>query len=93
MANGEERVERDIVGYKLESPCFVNREETIERDIVGDKLESPCLLNGEDGAETDIVGNNELEQRSQLVAEVQEIDSPELFIVNDENSEQYSLNG
>ena len=53
----------------------------------------PCLLNGEDGAETDIVGNNELEQRSQLVAEVQEIDSLELFIVNDEKSEQHSLNG
>ena len=67
MDNGEERVERDIVDYKLESLYFVNREETIERNIME---------------------KNELEQRSQLVAEVREIDSPELFIVNDEKYEQ-----
>ena len=35
MANGEERVERDIVGDKLELPCLLNREDEAETNIVG----------------------------------------------------------
>ena len=35
MANGEERVERDIVGDKLESPCLLNGEDGAKIDIVG----------------------------------------------------------
>jgi len=93
LVNGEERIERDLVEDKLESPCLVNGEERVERDLVGDKLESPCFVNREDGAERTLMGNNELEQRSQLVAEVREINSPELVTGNDEKSEQCLSNG
>lgn len=83
LDNGEESVERDLVEDKIESPSLDNGEESIERDLVGDKLESPCFINREDGAERNFVGSNELEQRSPLVAEVQEINSPEVMTGND----------
>lgn len=67
---------------KVESPRLVDGKESIERDLVGDNLESPCSIN--------FVGNNELEQRPPLVAEVQEITSPEVMTGNDEKNVQCS---
>lgn len=58
MVNGEERIERDLVGDELESPCLVNGEESIERDLVEDKLESLSLVNGKESIERDLVAEN-----------------------------------
>lgn len=93
LVNGEESIERDLVEDKLESPSLVNGKESIERDLVGDNLESPCSINREDGAERNFVGSNELEQRSPLVAEVQEINPPEVMTGNDEKYMQCSSSG
>jgi len=113
LVNGEERIERDLVGDELESPCLVNGEESIKRDLVEDKLESPSLVNGKesierdlvgdnpkspcpinkDGVERNFVGSNELEKRSPLAAEVQEINSPEVMTGNDEKNVQCSSSG
>lgn len=57
-----------------------------------DNPESPCSIN-KDGVERNFVGSNELEQRSPLVAEVQEINSREVMTGNDEKYVQCSSSG